>query len=84
MYNMFGVLFVASVTSFGQKRDSGVYFGLGEIVIPGEIIAIAQRGVVSAQTKRSMPTNALTDPSARSLNGASSQLGLSDPCPRMP
>ena len=38
MYNMFGVLFVASVTTKKKKRDSGVYFGLGEIVIPGEIV----------------------------------------------
>ena len=30
MYNMFGVLFVASGTSFGRKRGSGVHFGLGE------------------------------------------------------
>jgi hypothetical protein len=30
MYNMFGMIFVASVTSFGQKRDSGVHFRLGE------------------------------------------------------
>ena len=31
MYNMFGMLFVASVTSFGQKRDSGVHLDLVKI-----------------------------------------------------
>ena len=30
MYNMFGVIFLASVTSFGQKCGSRVHFGLGE------------------------------------------------------
>ena len=30
MYNMFGVIFLASVTSFGQKCGCRVHFGLGE------------------------------------------------------
>ena len=52
MYNMFGVLSVASVTWFGQKHGSGVHFGLGENRDRGEIVDYLDFGPLLATCHR--------------------------------